>query len=259
MATEAEAIRDILMGAIAETALETGNYAALPEGYSVESLEQFQSRPNRAKADHVFRDTASLVAYSDRFSGPASLAYSDPVKHRISVVFDDHSEAPGFREHRANFQGEFGQEYAAWRAMGGKWVGQVDAGLFLEDRAIDVVEPDAASIMEMVMTFDALKKVTFKQSTRLSDGRRQYTYSEENEARGSVTLPETITLLVPVFFGQEPERIKVRLRHRITDERLVFQFLIADRDAVEFQAFFRCEDAFATGLKKPVPLFRTKF
>jgi uncharacterized protein YfdQ (DUF2303 family) len=225
-----------------------GAILPLPPGYTITDLEAFQGRPNRMRADHVFRDTRSLALYLERYAEASSLALSDPEKRLIRVVVDYHEHKPRAAqhgEHIASFSARFTAEYAAWRAISGKLKSQVDAGMFLEDRATDVIEPDAAAIMDMVMTFDALKKVTFRQSTRLHDGQRQFTYSEENEARGNVTLPERIMLLLPIFEGQDPERIMVRVRYRIEDGSLKFQFDIADQKLVEDEAFRRCEDALA--------------
>ncbi len=257
--TEVEAALSALQAATVLGGDGVGGFMALPDGYSVQSVEQFQGQPNRARANHIFRETAALDVYVNRFGTENSMAYSDPVKHLIRVVIDDHTPRgdPAFREHVASFQAEFGAEYAAWRGLHGKMMSQVEAGLFLEDRATDVIEPDAATIMDMVMTFDALKKVTFRQSTRLHDGQRQITYSEENEARGNVTLPERIVLRLPVFFGQEPERVTVRVRYRIDDGSLRFSFVIADRDILELNAFGRCEDACAMAFPA-VPVLRSR-
>jgi len=85
--------------------------------------------------------------------------------------------------------------------------------------------------------------VTFKQSTRLHSGERQFVYAEENEVRGQINLPEMISLRLPVYEGMEPDVIKVRIRYRIDDGKLTFAFLIDQRPKLEMTAFERCEDA----------------
>ena len=116
--------------------------------------------------------------------------------------------------------------------------------------------PDAASIMDMVMTFDATKKVTFRQSDRLHDGQRQLTYTEENEVRGNVILPERMTILVEVLEGQKPERINIRVRYRIEDGRLTFLFEIHDQADAERVAFDRAEAALEAALTIKPPVLR---
>lgn len=227
------------------TTLDRKQFMALPDGYVIHSLEDFQEVPNRIVAAPKFRDTASLAAYLVRFELPESVAMSRPSDNEIRVVIDHHesSDQPAWAKHTATFKAAFTPEYQAWQGIDRKPMGQVAALEFLEERAVDVVEPGPADIMEMIMNFDALKRVTFKQSTRLHSGERQFVYAEENEVRGQINLPETVTLRLPVYEGMEPDVIKVRIRYRIDDGRLTFAFLIDQRPKLEMTAFERCEDA----------------
>lgn len=224
----------------------SGNFAVVPDGFSITSLEKYQTAPNRMTGKKVFRDIDSLAKYLERFEKPNSVAFSCPHERLIRTEIDHHDGkdgVAGFCEHHANFSAIFTAEYQAWRSFCGTWVSQKDAGEFLEERAVDVIEPDAASIMDMVMSFDALKKVTFKQSTRLHDGQRQFTYNEENEVRGNVTLPERLKIRLPIFDRQEPDQFRVNVRFDIQDGKLRFQFRIHNQQALEDIAFERCEDA----------------
>lgn len=220
-------------------------FMALPEGYSVHSLEDFQTAPNKIVAAPKFRDVASLSAYLARFEREESVALSRLAENEIRVVIDHHvdSGTAAWAKHTATFKACFTPEYQAWREIDRKPIGQVTALEFLEERAIDVVEPGAADIMDIIMNFDALKRVTFRQSTRLHDGQRQFLYHEENEVKGQINLPEMIALRLPVYEGMEPDVIKVRIRYRIDDGKLTFAFLIDQRPALEMTAFERCEDA----------------
>lgn len=244
---------------ILEASAFEGGFVALPDGYSVHALEDLQSAPNRIKAARSFRETKSLAAYLDRFQQTASIALSDADAFTITALIDYHDHANGFAshvDHTAMFKARMTSRYQAWSKVHGKAMGQVEAGMFLEERAVDVVDPDAATIMEVVMQFDALKRVTFKQSTRLQDGTRQFTYAEENEVRGNVTLPERISIRMPVFEGQDPDVIPVRLKYSINDGKLQFKFEIHEKAEVEATAFERCEDALLTDLKTPILLLR---
>jgi uncharacterized protein YfdQ (DUF2303 family) len=246
-----EIIRDVLLSGRTRD-LEDGQrnaFAVLPGGYQVHDLEAVQRHPNRIVGSYSFRDVRSLADYLARFEAPHSIAFSDPDRFAIRVQIDHHEHGDGGEAtpshcgHTAAFIARFAPHYKLWRDIHGKPMSQVKAGEFLEERAVDLIEPQAADIMDMVMTFEALKKVEFSQSTRLHDGRRQFSYKEENEARGNVTLPERIRLRLPIFEGMEPDVVLVRVRYRIEDARLVFAFEIHDRDDVEMTAFERCEDA----------------
>lgn len=236
----------------------THQCAAMPNDWHVSDLEKFQDRPNRAKASEAFADTESLIGYVNRFADEGTcVVKSDRTACVIKAVLDYH-EPKGeadWCQWTASFVARKDNRYARWSGISGQRMGQVKAGEFLEERAVDVIEPDAATVMDMVMQFDALKKVTFKQSTRLHDGNRQFQYIEETEARGALTLPERIKIRVPVFEGMEPDVIDVRVRYRIDDGSLVFIFEIHDEAEVLNTAFERCEDAVRVGISSDIPIY----
>ena len=223
----------------------TGQIAVLPEGYSVESLESLQQAPNRHRADHRFVAVQSLADYINRFGGADTMICADYMGAKIITTLDgDAPDAPSHKEHKARFEAQISDKVKAWLGVCNKPLTQVQFGLFLEERAVDVVVPEAADVMEMVMKFDATKKVSFKSSTRLHDGSRQFQYVEENESvRGGVTLPDHFIILAPVYRGMDPQRIKFMVRYRIEDGALRFQVEMHDREEVMRQAFERCVDA----------------
>lgn len=235
---------------------QTGQLAVVPEGFTVRDLEIFQIAPNRRRASETFVDIGSLAEYVNVFAEPGTMISADYTAAKISAVLDGHTpDGPGHREHKAGFVAQQHETLKAWLAICKKPLSQVEFGLFLEDRAIDVVSPDPASIMEMVMTFDATKKVTFKSSVRLHDGQRQFQYVEANEVKGGVTLPDNLTILSPVYRGMEPQRIKFMVRYRIEDGSLRFQIEMHDKEAVMREAFQRCVDGLKLGLKNPLPIY----
>jgi uncharacterized protein YfdQ (DUF2303 family) len=235
---------------------QLGQFAMVPQGFNVESLEQFQTRPNRHQADHRFVSIASLIEYLNRFARAESMIAADASDATISCCIDgDKVDEPSFKEHHAMFTAQQSDKLKAWRGICGKPMTQVAFGLFLEERAVDVVVPEAASVMEMVMTFDATKKVVFKSSMRLHDGSRQFQYVEDNEARGGVTLPDHFIILAPVYRGMEPQRIKFMVRYRIEDGALRFIVQMHDGEEVMREAFERCVDALQAGLKAELPVY----
>lgn len=233
-----------------------GQFAVVPDGYMLHILEDLQCRPNRHEADHRFVSIASLIEYLNRFARPETMIAADAEKATISCCIDgDTVEEPSFKTHHASFSAQQSDKLRAWRGICGKPMSQVQFGLFLEERAVDVVVPEAASVMEMVMTFDATKKVVFKSSMRLHDGSRQFQYVEDNEARGGVTLPDHFIILAPVYRGMEPQRIKFMVRYRIEEGALRFIVQMHDEEEVMRAAFERCVDALQAGLKAELPVY----
>lgn len=259
--TEHEAIEVTGAGWVSRLCFEpdaTGNFAVVPDGWKVEDLEQYQERPNRHTASPTFVEVRSLAEYVNRFRRPDTMISASYDAGSITAVIDgDAPDLPGWREHRATFAARIDETLDAWLRISGKGLSQVDFGLFLEDHAVDVVVPEAAAVMDMVMTFDATKKVVFKSAQRLSDGSRQFQYIEDNEVRGGVTLPDHFVILAPVFRGMEPQRIKFMVRYRIDEGKLRFQVDMHDRAKVMRDAFDRCLDAFRTGLSEDAFIFVT--
>lgn len=249
-----------------------GGAVVLPDGYSLQSVEHLQERPNRAVAHPRFREATHFAAYVSRFrAGVQPAIFSDPERMAIHAVLDHHEVLPveegeerdfvaaRHGVHKATFSARFSDEYAAWRRLHRKPQSQRVVGEFLEDRAVDIVTPAPADVMDMIMQFDALKKVTFRQAQRLRDGMRQVTYHEEDEARGALTLPEAFVLRVPVYEGAEAEEITVRLRFRIEDGALTFTFVIAQIERLEADAFADCEAAVLAAIEgPPIPIWRAE-
>lgn len=234
---------------------QAGNFALVPEGYCIENLEVFQVAPNRVIANNTFVSAASFSAYLSRhYEDRMFLTASADRAELVAIIdyhqprFSDPYAKAGFCDHKAKFKARRSDKLKAWLAMTGKPLTQIEFGLFLEERAVDVIKPDAASVMEMVMKFEATKKVDFKSSQRLSDGSRQFTYVEDNQARGGITLPDRLTIFVPVYQGMEPQPIEFLLRYRIQDAALRFVIEMHDKQEVLDEAFNRCVDAVLHGL-----------
>lgn len=252
--TETEAQMAAFAGAMATGTFDkdaTGQFAALPPGYTVADLEKWQDRPNRITAKAKFVEVASLAEYVNRFAVPQTMVTANYDTAVIHAVFDGNStDAPGWQEHHAAYHATIHERLFAWLKYCDKPLSQIEFGLFLEYRAVDVVFPDAASVMEMVMTFDATKKVTFNSSQRLHDGQRQFRYVEENQVTGGVTLPDHFIIFSPIYRGMEPQRIKFMVRYNIVDGKLRFQMEMHDKAEVMRAAFDKCVDAFRVGLSE---------
>lgn len=221
-----------------------------------------RSRPRRVGENIEVRTPKSLADYMNLYADQnhlASVCAANP--HSVRVVLDYHEAADSavqgagdqgvntarWCDHTVTMTPRFTPAYAAWRERHRKASDQRETMEFLEDRLIDVVKPDAADIMDMVMNFEGLTKVTFSSSQRLTDGRVQVVYKEEEADSGRVMFYEGLTLRLPVFEGADPEPVDVRVRHRQRDGKLHFVFVIANIEELERTAFERLCDVWRTG------------
>lgn len=247
--TELEAHRDLEManGAM----MEVDGFVVIPDGYNLQSVEDYQERPNRIVTDHKFVSAKSFAEYVSRFGIDCMMLTASSDKAQMYAVIDYHEGdgLPRHGTHKATYTARQTDKIKAWLSMCSKPLGQIEFGLFLEERAIDVIQPTAADIMEMVMQFEATKKVEFKSSTRLADGSRQFSYVEDNQTRGGMTLPDKIIIRAPIYQGMEPQDITFLLRYRINDGSLKFVIEMHDKDEVLREAFERCVDAVTHDVK----------
>lgn len=214
-------------------------------------LAPLRDKPRLIAQDIDVRTPKSLAAYMNLYADTSHMALvSTAAPFTVCVILDYHIADPELEEgnqprwgsHTITMKPRYTPAYAAWRERHRKQLGQRDTMEFLEDRMVDVVKPDAADVMDMVMNFDGLTKVTFSSSQRLTDGRVQVVYKEEEADSGRVTFYEELTLMLPVFEGAEPEPVKVRVRHRTRDGQLSFIFVIANIEELERAAFERLCD-----------------
>lgn len=249
--TEHEALRDTILNSLSDGFDHFGNgqFAALPDGFELHNLEGFQTQPDRIRAHPKFVSARSFAEYLTRFATDSMMITASTDKAEMYAVIDYHGDdpaapgqTPSHCEHKATYKARLTDKIKAWLGMCDRPLGQVEFGLFLEERAIDVIQPAAAEIMEMVMTFEATKKVEFKSSTRLADGSRQFTYVEDNQSKGGVTLPDRIVIRAAIYEGMEPQDITFLLRYRINDGALRFQIKMHNHDEVLAEAFARCVD-----------------
>lgn len=222
-------------------------------------VSEHRDRPRRIRSDVTVRTPKSLAAYMNLYADANHMAFvktSAPYSTRVILDYHeaDDVNVPRWGSHTIKMEPQFSPAYAAWREHHRKACDQRDTMEFLEDRLVDVVRPEAADVMDMVMNFDGLTKVTFSQSQRLTDGRVQILYKEEEADSGKVTFYEKLELRVPVFEGAEPEPVTVRVRHRARDGKLAFTFVIANIEELERAAFERLCDVWRTSLPSSLAL-----
>lgn len=228
----------------------SGQFGIVPEGYKFESLERFQSRPNRIEQKFDVSSPSSLAQYVRRFRENGTIITTSPdgPLFQIRALIDYHE--PGGRgashnRHSAVFTARHSVEYAAWLGLASAGsIAQKTLGEFLEDRLRDVIIPDAATMLGLVHSFEVTRTAEFASATKLSDGTRQLAYKTSDEVKGAFKFPERIGLEIPVFFGGDTEQIEIHLRYDIDGGKLKFAVKIAERERIERRAFERIVDVF---------------
>jgi uncharacterized protein YfdQ (DUF2303 family) len=160
----------------------------------------------------------------------------------VAVLNDDHDVTPGWRDYRVRLALRRSPEWEAWRAVdtatcAGGLLSQEAFAEFVEDHLADIVEPAAADMLEIAQTFHATVASNFRQGARLRDGRRQFNFEEDIDAKGGETgemvIPATVRLRLRLFVGGGPVATTARLRWRLREGKLTLGFKLDQPDDLE--------------------------
>jgi uncharacterized protein YfdQ (DUF2303 family) len=217
-------------------------YTVVPEGSEIKSLEDFQYPhgipPSRIKVTPSFADSESFCAYFNDFKGADgkfdSRIFGDPVQHRFHAILDYHSGmTPSYCSHQAVFAMKLSDQWRLWMQFNDTLIPQLTFAEFLEDNRMDIVEPDAATMLEIARDLEAHTEVNFNSKINTVNGAAVLLYEENitgKVANGRVEIPERFKISIPVYFGEAEQQIGARLRFRISDGKLKFQYKL-DRPA----------------------------
>ncbi len=208
------------------------HYAVVPDGYECQPLPTLEM-PARPIATVKLRDAASFVAYWNDHAEARSRIYATLEPAQFLAVFDDFDTQNGdssiayqadWRGFRAKFKVPASREWLLWNNANRKHMGQLAFAEFLQDNLPDVVEPAGGALLEMALRFEASQSGSFIAAHRLQDGSHDLQWKADNNASGTVKLPEFIKLSIPVFENEQATELTARLRYRVKDGTLAIWF-----------------------------------
>lgn len=224
------AVADLTRTATEPTEIRPGIWAAVsPLGEIHEldlrdEIERRQPNPDRKKGTYAFTEPASLVGYLAKHSRDETELYANVDRGTITAVINAHSDdgaddPAGWGDHRATLTLRKTDDWNNWIERDGKWLTQTGFAEFIEQHLPCCVTPDGATMLELAQSIKGTKAVTFEQSKRLKSGETKLEYREDVEAkagaRGSIDIPDEITLALTPFEHGEPYKVTARLRYRI--------------------------------------------
>lgn len=207
----------------------------LPADARVESLEPFLEKPVRIRTNaRKFLDIESFEDYVKKFRLPETVMFEENDGSMIRVIFDYHVDpkTPGWCDHQVALISTFSPVFEQWKNVHGRTMHQEEFAEFLEMNSLGIVKPDAATVLEAARSLQAVQRVEFQSGVKTSNGDVQFTYAVNTQAtagqKGKLDVPEAFEICCPVFLGQGPTRISVRLFWRIgtDDKKLTFRVMI---------------------------------
>ncbi|GGZ51502.1 DUF2303 family protein [Streptomyces rubiginosohelvolus] len=220
-----QAIIDVAQAAAVPQALEPGkvHVVALGRGQFQQidlTGPQHTGVPARKSGTTVVRDVASFLAYFDKHGNDDSEVYADVERRTITAVLDAHTaEDARWGGHRVELHLRETSAWRAWTSMDGQLIPQGQFAEFVEDNLVDLVEPTAATMLELAESFEVTTSAEFQSSQRLDSGARKFSYVEEQTGKaghkGDITIPATLTLALRPFEGTEPYKVIARFKYRL--------------------------------------------
>lgn len=197
----------------------------------------------------------SMIDYVNRFKNPDTVLFANIDNNDVLAVIDYHGKptgeviegrddgtlpAPRLGSHRAALHLPFSQEWQLWNSVSNKLMSHRDFASFIEENAIDVIEPAGAALLEMCRDLHVINDSSFKSSIRHGDTEKfEYQKNTNATVRGDVEIPVSITLSIPVYFGEENVHVTAFMRRKIDEGVLSLGVKLSRVESIRQNEFHR--------------------
>lgn len=223
--TEADAVAEIAAVAGILDTLTPGLVYARPDSGGrlvITDTDAYAPHPRHEGGGRIVVDAASFVAYVNRHRLPGTEVYAHASSSTVVAVIDSHEAAggeAGWQKHTVRLSLEATKAWEAWTAADGSLFDQGEFADFLDDRYIDVIDPDPARMIDIATTFQAKTGVNFDSGVRLDSGAVRLTYQETTTAKagqkGDLEIPKKIQLALRPYVGGPIYSIWANFRYRL--------------------------------------------
>ncbi len=173
-----------------------------------------------------------------------------------------------WRDHQVKLDPLLSKDFVEWRDIDGKDLSQIELCRFLDRHLSNIVRPDdqpkaptSSEVLTFVSNLSDVKKVEFKKSVNLDNGRVQLTYNELDADGGTanISVPRDFWIqLRPIVGRNDRYNVLATMRYRIVDStKLVFTIELRDLDIL----LEEMRDEMVKELREkvaPIPVFLTR-
>lgn len=259
--TEAATIAALGSCASVAQVLDPGELYRVPSGALLD-LEKFRDTPDRFRGTTALHDPESFIKAVTEFETTRSHVYASLKSVKFVAVFNDASgkgeTGAGWGDHTAELTLQHTPEWKHWTTHDGALLSQVQFAEHIEDGLLEIVEPEAAEMLELAQTFHAKTGVDFKSSNILDSGERQFLYEETTTAtagrKGDITVPKEFVLALRPFEGSDVYKVQARLRHRLSADGLKLGYRLTRPHDVIRSAFEDIAKKIGEGVESDVLL-----
>lgn len=244
--------------------------AIVPDGWTVQSMhsvvDTFRDSRPRPKGFCYFHDLESFCEYVNQHASIDTtrifLDASDRTKPKMTAIFNHHRTRSdsdlSAEQHQAYAPADWGAQYhfplsdewLAWNRATNVMEPKAFAE-FLEDRLPDVLDPQAAPastraladsvgiqlaaparLLELSRGVEIAMDTRVKNSLNLATGETTVIFEETQRSDAPLRIPHGFVIGIPVLRRGDVYPIIVRLRHRVRDQKLVYQLSLFGVDKV---------------------------
>jgi uncharacterized protein YfdQ (DUF2303 family) len=183
-------------------------------------------QPYSLKQNVELLSLQSFIEYFNRYSNESSTIFVNDKEATFTAVIDYHESqtSPAWKRHTAIYKCPKTKEWSSWIEKNNHKFDQEEFALFIEDNLKEIVEPEAAVMLEIASTLKAKKDVDFKSGVRIDNGQVQFTYSEIIQgnagATGQLEIPELFKLNIAPFLKGTIYAVQARFRWRMNPSGL---------------------------------------
>lgn len=240
-------------------------YIIIPNDSRVEDLSKFKfndhaERPERIKANVSVLDPESFCEYYKLFADDNSRIFASEPERRVMAILDYHESAttdadkqewPRWCAHKLTLTLRLSEEWVTWCQYNGLHMTQMAFAEFLEQAGLDVTDPSPATMAEVARDLEARTDVEFSGGAKTNSGAIVLKYSETTKAsmaNGTLSVPETFRITLPVFIGGEPINVLALLRYRLNGGKLSLFYSLVRPEAAIREAFLAARDFISSEL-----------
>lgn len=197
---------------------------------------------------------ASLIAYVNRFKTENTMIFANSNTDAIVAAIDYHPAAPGgspaLVSHRAALNLTKSNEYDTWTNHDDSLQVQGEFARFVEENRLDIISPDGASLLEMVLDMEkgAVMRVARKMASAGSDRGRK---TNDIEITGT-DLPPVWSLAFPIYFGEKSVGVTAYVRDKMDDGKLYVGYKLSRLPNIVEAEFARIAQVVGDATSVPV-------
>lgn len=248
-------------------------YAIIPSGYKLEPLTRAAVEPLPEFIEQFVRldDAESFIAYVKQFSTHTTRIFaSNPNLGEVAkgtnggasftAIIDYHQggkdQQAGRISHLALYPLPLSIEFRTWLGNSGNKLKQDDFIKFVEANSPDIISPDSASLMELVLNFESTTTASFQSKiNRVSGGRTLHFQEEVTQGApniGKMTVPEYMELCMPIFEGGSLFSLRARMEYKSNGGSLAITYYLQRPHEIFRKALLTMREEIAHALEIPV-------